>query len=203
MILITGFEPFGDEATNPSWDAVATLPDAVLGHALHKLRLPVSYGRCFDALHAAIGADCRAVICVGQAGGRTGITPEQVALARQHAGLADGDGVLQSHAPMPLDTAPAYYSTLPNAAMVDAMRAAGIPAAISYHAGTYVCNTLLYRLMQYIEAEDLPMLGGFIHVPFASEQVAARENPPASLPLATIAEGLLLCVKAAAAALDG
>lgn len=196
MILVTGFEPFGGETSNPSWDAVAALPDTIGGQPLRRLCLPVAYDRCFAPLREAMAADVRAVVCVGQAGGRAGITPEYVAIARQHASLADGDGILRAHAP--IDGAPAYYATLPIDAMVARMRAAGIPAMGSYHAGTYVCNTLLYRLMEAIGAERLPVPGGFIHVPYASEQVAGRDNPPASLPLATITEGLRLCVEAVA-----
>lgn len=196
MILLTGFEPFGGEAGNPSWDAVAALPDTIGGHRIEKLRLPVTYGACFVPVRDAMrDRDCRAVICVGQAGGRTAITPEGVAINRMHASLADQQGRVMQHEPIARDGAGAYFSTFPLQAMVDRMRAGEIPAAASYHAGTYVCNNLLYLLMHTIETEALPVLGGFIHVPYASQQVCAKSVQAASLPLSTIVEGLRLCVE--------
>lgn len=197
MILVTGFEPFGGEASNPSWDAVEMLPPEIAGHAIVKRRLPVAYDRCFDPIRETIGPRVQAVVCVGQAGGRTAITPECAALARMHAALADGDGLVRTHAPIEGGQA-AYFATLPVEAMVARLRAQGIPAAASYHAGTYVCNAVLYHLLRALEGTGV--LGGFIHVPYASEQVAGRENPPASLPLATIAEGIRLCVEETALA---
>lgn len=203
MILLTGFEPFGGEGSNPSWDAVKALPGTMGGQRIERLRLPVTYGECFTPVREAMrDTECRAVICVGQAGGRTAITPEGVAINRMHASLADQQERIMQHEPILLDGVSAYFSTFPVQAMVDRMCAAEIPAAVSYHAGTYVCNNLLYLLMHSIHAEALPVLGGFIHVPYSSEQVCVKNVQAASLPLSMIVEGLRLCVEETAKVLE-
>lgn len=196
MIIITGFEPFGGERSNPSWDAVFHLPDSIGGQAIQKIRLPVSYQGCFAPLGDAIkDPACKAVICVGQAGGRSCITPECVAINRMHAAAPDQDGRVMTHMPIEKGGRNAYFSTLPVPAMVDRMHQAGIPATASYHTGTYVCNTLFYRLMHSIETERYPMLGGFIHVPYSAEQAIAKNAPPPSMALSTIIQGLHLCAE--------
>ncbi len=67
--------------------------------------------------------------------------------------------------PIRKDGAPAYFTSLPVKAMVQKMRAAGIPAALSYTAGSFVCNSLMYTLLYLIDRQYPAMRGGFIHVP--------------------------------------
>lgn len=195
MIVITGFAPFGGEKTNPSWEAVQRLPDEIGGERVMKLRLPVTYGGCFVPLEEWMQAeDLRGVLCVGQAGGRMGITPEAVAINRMHAGAADNEDVVMQHVPVIQDGPAAHFSTFCPQTMVDRLQAAGIPAAVSYHAGTYVCNTLLYQVLQAnAQRADGGLQAGFVHVPYAAEQVIESGKLAPSLPLEMIAEGLRLC----------
>ena len=80
-VLVTAFEPFGGQDINPGWEAVKLLPERVAGEDMIKMLLPVVFGECAIKAVDAI-EKCRPslVICVGQAGGRFGVTPERVAI---------------------------------------------------------------------------------------------------------------------------
>lgn len=201
-IVVTGFEPFGGERINPSWEAVCRLPDRVGGRRLVRCQLPVAYQACAAPLMEALRREKPdAVLCIGQAGGRTGITPEWVALNRMHAKMPDNAGMAATHQPICPDGENAYFSTLPIAEMIERLHAEDIPASASYHAGTYVCNALFYQLMHYLKESKLAIPAGFIHVPYACEQVCREEKSAASLPLAVLVRGIALCLETAAQAL--
>lgn len=190
-ILFTGFEPFGGDTVNPSWEAVSMLPDAINGNVIVKYRLPVEYETAAGLLAEAIkkeGPD--AVICVGQAGGRAAVTPEMVAINWKDASIPDNAGVCCGGEPICEDGPAAYFATLPVKRMVSYMQEAGVPAAVSYTAGAYVCNNLMYHLLDYLEKEYPGVKGGFIHIPFACSQVSGRTQTTPSLPLELMAKGL-------------
>ena len=194
-ILFTGFEPFDGAATNPSWDAVSLLPEEIDGCRISRILLPVEYDSVGSLLDAAIAKEQPdAVICVGQAGGRSAITPEMVAI---NAGISyDGVPILEG-APA------AYFATIPVKSIAAAIREAGIPASVSYTAGTYVCNSLMYHLMHLLAQKYPSVIGGFIHIPFDCTQVAASgKTSYPSLPLSTSAEGLKAAALAVGKALD-
>ncbi len=201
-ILLTGFDPFGADAVNPSWEALALLPDQVEGVRLVKRRLPVAYDRVAGLLAQAV-EEVRpdAVLCVGQAGGRTGLTPELAALNWRDAALADNDGVRYDGVPICPDGPAAYFATVPVKEMVAAIQAAGIPAALSCSAGTYVCNSTLYHLLRLLEARYPTVEGGFLHVPYACGQVLDHPAAP-SLPLPLIAKGIQAAAIAVARELE-
>ena len=136
------------------------------------------------------------VISVGQAGGRTGITPEFVGINYQDARIPDNAGNQPLSHRIKEDGENAYFSLLPVKAMVTAMKEAGIASSVSYSAGTYVCNDVMYQLLYAVQKEFPGVRAGFIHVPFSTEQVADKPQVPA-MPLTTISEGLALCVEAA------
>ncbi len=147
-LLITGFAPFGGEEINPSWEAVARLPEKINEYSLIKLRLPVTFGKAAELVIKAaeeIAADV--ILCVGQAGGRNAITPELVGINLRHATIPDHNGFQPQDEPIMVGGETAYFSTLPVRSMVEAMRAAGIPAQVSYSAGAYVCNDVLYTCL--------------------------------------------------------
>ena len=130
-----------------------------------------------------------AVICVGQAGGRTAITPEMVAINLNDASIPDNAGVSHGGEAIVPDGPAAYFTTLPVKRMAAAANAAGVPAAVSYTAGTYVCNNIFYHLMRTLDGSGVP--GGFVHIPFCSDQAAQRPGAkPASLPLPLMIDGL-------------
>ncbi|MEU9115547.1 pyroglutamyl-peptidase I [Streptomyces sp. NPDC048483] len=189
-VLLTGFEPFDGEATNPSWQAVRAAADgAPAGLEMTAVELPCVYGAALTALRTAI-ADTRPeiVVCVGQAGGRPDITVERVAINIDDARIPDAAGA------EPVDEAivpggpAAYFSTLPIKACVAAVRAAGLPASVSNTAGTFVCNHVFYGLAHLLATELPGVRGGFVHVPYAPEQVVDRAQP--SLSVASVARAL-------------
>ena len=147
-ILVTGFQPFGGEKINPAWEAIRVLPDSIVGSKVVKLQIPVVFGVGADVVSTAIDhINPDIVLCVGQAGGRAKITPEFVGINYRDARIPDNDGN-QPHAQRIVEDGPdAYFATLPVRAMTEAMNESGIPAALSYTAGTYVCNDVMYSML--------------------------------------------------------
>lgn len=198
-ILITGFDPFGGENVNPAYEAVKLLPDTIAGAEIIKLEVPTRFHRAGAVLEDAMQRHKPdAVICVGQAGGRAAITPEKVAINLMDGRIPDNAGYQPVDAPIREDGETAYFTSLPVKAMVQRMRDAGIPAAVSYTAGTYVCNYLLYTLLYLIDKKYPNVRGGFIHVPYAMEQVINKPLGTPSMDLRQIARGLETAVEAVA-----
>lgn len=186
MILFTGFEPFGGETVNPALEAVRRLPDSAAGVPIRRLRLPTSFRRAGETLLEAVDAwRPEAVVCVGQAGGRKTVTPEKVAINYIDARIPDNDGAQPADVPIRADGPAAYFATLPVRAIDEAIRAAGVPCAVSYSAGCYVCNFVMYTLLDHLAQTAPDVLGGFIHVPYAAEQTAGK---PAGTPSLTVAQ---------------
>ena len=178
-ILVTGFEPFGGESMNPSWEAVRRLPETVDGAEIIKLQIPTTFGSSADVVHAAIKEhDPDVVVSVGQAGGRFAINPERVAINMDDGRIPDNDGNQPIDTPIRSDGPPAYFSLLPVKAMVTAMRNAGIPAAVSNTAGTYVCNHIMYQVLYMIDHEFPGKRSGFVHVPYIPHQVVDKPGVP-------------------------
>lgn len=186
MILFTGFEPFGGETVNPALEAVRLLPDSAAGVPIRRLRLPTSFRRAGETLLEAVDAwRPEAVVCVGQAGGRKAVTPEKIAINYIDARIPDNDGAQPADVPIRADGPAAYFATLPVRAIDEAIRAAGVPCAVSYSAGCYVCNFVMYTLLDHLAQTAPDVLGGFIHVPYAAEQTAGK---PAGTPSLTVAQ---------------
>ena len=189
-LLITGFEPFGGDTFNASWEAVARLPQVLAGMELCKRKIPVEYDRVGEVLRRLIDeVQPDAVICVGQAANRSAVTPEKVAINWKSASIADNAGQLYSGERIYEDGPDGYFSTLPVEKMVDAMRDAEVPAQVSYTAGAYVCNCTLYELLHYLKQTEAPIPACFIHVPYLCSQVLERPQFP-SLPLSTVTTAL-------------
>ena len=185
-LLITGFDPFGGQSVNPSWEAVKLLPDRIGIYELTKLQIPTVFGKAAEAVLAEAQAlQPDVILCVGQAGGRSSITPEVVAINLREAKIADNAGNQPVNMPVVPGGPAAYFATVPVRDMVAAMEAAGFPAALSYSAGAFVCNDVLYSVLHTFR--DSQVLAGFIHVPFLPEQ--AKEGVP-SMPLEQIAAAL-------------
>ncbi|MGA5131439.1 pyroglutamyl-peptidase I [Streptomyces olivoreticuli] len=189
-VLLTGFEPFDGETVNPSWQAVrAAAERPPEGIELTAAQLPCVFGAALDALRAAVtdtGPDI--VLCVGQAGGRPDVTVERVAVNLDDARIPDNAGAQPLDEPVVPGGPAAYFATLPVKACVAAVREAGLPASLSHTAGTFVCNHVFYGLMHLAATERPGLRGGFVHVPYAPEQVTDRVLP--SLPVAAAAEAL-------------
>ncbi len=59
----------------------------------------------------------------------------------------------------------ALKSTFPGEQIVKALYEAGLPARLSYQAGTHCCNTVLYSTLYYARRLRPGSLCGFIHIP--------------------------------------
>lgn len=189
-LLITGFDPFGGENINPSWEAVKELPDHIGDWQITKMEIPTVFGAAADqVIAAAEGLQPNAILCIGQAGGRATVTPEVVAINLQEARIPDNLGNQPMNIPVVKGGPAAYFATVPVREMVQAIQTANIPAALSYSAGTFVCNDVLYRLLHHFDGTATQ--AGFIHVPYLPQQ--AKENQP-SLPQDKIVEALTLAI---------
>ncbi|MFK8243642.1 MULTISPECIES: pyroglutamyl-peptidase I [unclassified Facklamia] len=195
-LLVTGFEPFGDESVNPALEAVKLLPDSIAGAEIIKLEIPTVFHKSGKMLETAIKEiQPDAIICVGQAGGRSAITPERVAINQDDASIKDNEGNQPIDEPIQSDGPPAYFSTLPIKAIVAAIQEAGIPAQVSNTAGTYVCNHLMYQARYYAEQYlSANASVGFIHVPYMPSQVVNKPNV-ASMKLDTIVKALTIAIE--------
>jgi len=199
-ILLTGFEPFNGAALNPSWEAVRALDGwSGPGFQVAARQLPCVFGRANVALLEAVGAvHPDIVIAVGQAGGRSEISLERVAINVDDALMPDNAGAQPIDTPIIGDGPAAYFSTLPIKAVVRALRLRGFPAGVSQTAGTFVCNHVFYGLMHH--AANTSLKAGFIHVPFLPEQAADRPERPPSMALKDIIDGLRIAVEVAVTA---
>ena len=174
-LLITGFDPFGGETVNPSWEAVSRLPDTVGDYRLTKLQIPTVFSLAARTVLAAAKDDIPDVIlCIGQAGGRDAVTPERVAINMASATIADNAGITLSEEPILPGSPDGIFSTVPVARMAEAIREAGLPGKISNTAGTFVCNDTLYRLLHHFAGTATRV--GFIHVPYLPQQ--AKDGSP-------------------------
>ena len=188
-LLITGFEPFGGESVNPSWEAVTRLPDKINDYAIAKLLIPVVFGEAANkVLDAAKDIKPNVIISVGQAGGRNAITPELVAINLRHASIPDNNGNQPADEPIAENGPKAYFSTLPVRKMSNAIKSAGISSNVSYSAGAYVCNDVLYTLLDHYNETNTRV--GFIHIPYCTEQ-----NKEPSMNLDEIIKGLTVAIK--------
>ncbi|CAI0757923.1 Pyrrolidone-carboxylate peptidase [Serratia proteamaculans] len=196
-VLITGFEPFGGERVNPSWEVVKQLNDMELaGARIIARQLPCVFGAALEALNTAIEeVQPVMVLAIGQAGGRTDITLERVAINVDDARIPDNQGKQPIDEPIVESGPAAYFSTLPIKAMVGSMREAGIPASVSQTAGTYVCNHVMYGLLHRL-SDQQAIKGGFIHIPYLPEQAAAHPGAP-SMAATTVLFALELAISIA------
>ncbi|WP_221030954.1 pyroglutamyl-peptidase I [Actomonas aquatica] len=187
-VLVTGFEPFGGERSNPSAFIAGALDGRELaGHRVTGVVLPVVFGASLRALDDAIERVQPAlVVCLGVAGNRRHITPERVAINLDDARIPDNAGNLPIEQPVVAGGPVAYWSTLPVRRMEAALAAADVPVKLSETAGTYVCNHLFYGLMHRL-AQRPGVRGGFVHVP----------RPRAGLSRAKMADGLVAAIAAA------
>lgn len=198
-ILVTGFDPFGNESINPSYEAVKLLPDVIMDAQIIKMEIPTVMNKSIEKVIEKIEEiHPDVVINVGQAGGRFVLTPEKVAINLNDYRICDNEGNQPLDEKIYEDGENAYFTTLPVKAMVSNMKKANIPAAVSYSAGTFVCNHIMYGVLYHINKNALPIKAGFIHIPFMSEQVIDKPNQPAmnlkdmALGLEKAIEGVIL-----------
>jgi pyroglutamyl-peptidase len=198
-ILVTGFEPFGGQSLNPSWEVARALHGLKLpGAQVTSVQLPCVFAQALPALQQALAQHHPdIVLALGQAEGRCDFSVERVAINVMDARIADNAGAQPIDVPVIAGGPAAYFSTLPIKSLVAGLKAAGFPASVSQTAGTFVCNQVFYALQH-----DLAGLGvhsGFVHLPLLPEQAAHWKGPtlpswPASLQIAAAQQALAVLV---------
>jgi len=200
--LVTGFEPFGGEPVNPALEALRLLPARLGALEVATRVMPAVFGRSLDALEDALGAVIPdIVLCVGLAGGRAALSLERVAINIDDARIPDNSGQQPIDVPVVAGGPAAYFATLPLRAAVAALSDAGLPAAVSNSAGTFVCNHLFYGLMHLAATRRPGLRGGFLHVPYLPSQAARQDGAP-SMALADIVRGIEIVLTVAASRND-
>ena len=201
-ILVTGFEPFGGEQINVSWQVAQALDgQCIAGCTVQALCLPCVFGQSLQVLQGALQAVNPAVVlALGQAAGRCDLSVERVAINVDDARIPDNAGAQPVDQPVIAGAPDAYFSRLPIKAIVAALREAGLPASVSQSAGTFVCNHVFFGLMHALRRRRR-VRAGFVHLPVLPEQVAAHPGQP-SLPLATLVQGLRLAMHTAVTGAD-
>lgn len=209
-VLLTGFEAFGDDPSG-----LGLNPSALAAQALHGLQiagytvvaavLPCVFGQSISVLKVLIRLHRPAmVLCVGQAGGRAGISIERVAVNLDDAPLPDNAGCVLQRVPVVVRGPAAYFSTLPIYDMLAALQNAGLPCELSSSAGHFVCNHVFYGLMHSLKTTHRKtamnvllrtVQGGFVHVPYLPKQAAPSGAP--SMHLRHITRGLRIALHAA------
>jgi pyroglutamyl-peptidase len=176
-VLLTGFEPFGKATLNPSGEIVKQISGDNIVTAI----LPVAYTQSAERLLALIAEHKPdVVICLGQAEGRTQISPERIAINLDDARLADNEGVIRNDVPIVVGGPVAYESTLPIKEFVKAINDAGVPAVVSLSAGAFLCNHVFYVAQDYFKGTEVR--SGFVHVPLMDEQAGEFPGLP-TMPL--------------------
>jgi pyroglutamyl-peptidase len=196
-LLLTGFEPFGSQTINPSQLVVEQLAKTILPNIkLQTAVLPVDRFDAPDALlRTFIKVQPDAVICLGEAGGRTAIALERIAINLLDFNIADNKQYQVTDKPIHPEGPAAYFSTLPLRKIVAGINEAKIPAVLSLSAGTFLCNQIMYELLHYLNRYQINIPAGFIHLPQLPEQVIGERPTPASMSLETICKAILVTIQ--------
>lgn len=195
-ILVTGFDPFGEDKINPAIESVKKLPDEIKGVEIIKLEIPTVYMKSLKKIDEAIKEyNPDVILSIGQAGGRPDITVERVGINVDDYRIKDNEGNQPIDTKIYDDGENAYFSNLPIKAIVENIRKNNIPASISNTAGTFVCNHVLYGVQYLLDKKYPNKKSGFIHIPFLPEQVISRPNTP-SMSISTIVKALTLALEA-------
>jgi pyroglutamyl-peptidase len=196
-LLLTAFEPFAGELINPSLEAARQMEKIDFRETgIHVAELPVDRYRAGEmALDLLRSIEPDIVIMLGEAGGRYRVNPERVAINVDDFRIADNVGNQPRDEPIAEGGPVAYFSTLPIRAITDRIIKAHIPAAISNSAGSYLCNRLFYSVMHAIDIDRLPVIAGFIHLPYFHDQAMRKHPDVPSLSRESIVEAVRLAIE--------
>jgi pyroglutamyl-peptidase len=198
-ILVTGFEPFGGQSLNPSWEVARALHGLQLqGAMVVAVQLPCVFAQALPALQQALMQHTPdIVLALGQAEGRCDLSVERIAINVMDARIPDNAGAQPIDVPVIAGGPASYFSTLPIKSLVAGLRAAGFPASVSQTAGTFVCNQVFYALQHTLAGQGVH--SGFVHLPLLPEQAAHWPGPslpswPVGLQIAAVKQALDLLV---------
>lgn len=195
-LMLTGFEPFLHFPVNPTQQIVKLLDGQQLGpFQIMSVVLPVEFSRSAEVMLQKFQEwQPEVVVSLGLAAGRSKITPERIAI-NCCDGDPDNNGVRLEDEPIVADGPAAYFSTLPLREMVNVLKQHHIPAEISNTAGTYLCNLVMYRMLHFINQNQLSVLSGFIHLPATHELALMANQELPSWSLETLTEGVQLALE--------
>lgn len=196
-VLLTGFDPFDEESTNPSGEVIKDIKkNEIDGATIITREIPTAFYDSSNIVKDLIkDKEPDVVINVGQANGTADIRVERVALNLNDARIEDNEGRKPADETIVEDSELAYSSTIPTREIVEAIKEEGIPSYLSYSAGTYVCNHVFYSTAQFVEKNELDILYGFIHVPFLPEQVTDKEKGTPSMSKRLIKKALIITIE--------
>jgi pyroglutamyl-peptidase len=197
-LLLTAFEPFAGESVNPALEVARAIGSMSFTNAhIDVVELPVARFQSTDlALSRLRSAEPDVVLMLGEAGRRSRVTPERVAINLDDFRIPDNVGNQPQGEPIIADGPVGYFSTLPIHTIVTRLKAARIPAAISNSAGLYLCNRLFYSVMHYIAVEKLPIHAGFMHLPYLHEQTVNKHLDVPSMSRETLTEAVRIAIAA-------
>ena len=197
-ILVTGFEPFGGQSLNPSWEVARALHGLQLpglqGAQVVAVQLPCVFAQALPALQQALMQHTPdIVLALGQAEGRCDLSVERIAINVMDARIPDNAGAQPIDVPVSAGGPASYFSTLPIKSLVAGLRASGFPASVSQTAGTFVCNQVFYALQHTLAGQGVH--SGFVHLPLLPGQAAHWPGPslpswPVGLQLAAVKQAL-------------
>jgi len=186
MVILSHFEPFGGDRINAS--RIVAHKVAGTKSDLRVVELPTVFDDAFIPLMTEIERiKPEAIIMLGQAAGRTAVTPEKVAINWKESTAADNNGYIACGERISISGADAYFSTLPLVEIIDSLQREGLPVSLSFTAGTFVCNYLFYRTMEYLASVGKGIPAGFVHIPCIPQQTVGK-NGLASMDAALSAE---------------
>lgn len=193
-VLITGFDPFGGETTNPSFEAVNSLPDEIKGIHIVKKEIPTEFYRSKDVLLDLINQyKPIAIINVGQAGGRNSISIERYAFNMMDASIPDNAGNQPKREIISVGGAEKIETVLDFDTLKREIVSSGIPCVVSESAGLYVCNYVMYTML--LESKRANFISGFIHVPYSKEQVKDKKQETPYLDIEEMTKALEIVIE--------
>ena len=177
MILVSHFDSFGTDNSNSSETIAGLLKERT--NEIRVIDLPTVFLKSGDLLIEAIEeTHPELIIMLGQAGGRSAVSIEKVAINSMDSRIEDNEGNRPKGIPIDKDGPAGYFSTLPIEEIVGALRESVLPGYVSFSAGSFVCNCLMYQVLNYLSSIDKPSPAGFIHIPYLAEQVIDRPGTP-------------------------
>jgi pyroglutamyl-peptidase len=170
-VLVTGFEPFKKETVNPSWEVCKQ----VSSESVEVRQLPVAYDEAAEKARTLFEeVNPQVVLLLGEAGGRTHISVERIAVNCDDAPIKDNKGQKRDGQAIDPTGEDGLFTTIPVKKVVHSLKKEGIPAVISNSAGTYLCNHVLYEMLRYAKKKNTSAKVGFIHLPYLPEQTVDK-----------------------------